>query len=228
MTTAAPDPVDHRPADAPPGPPPAVPASGPGASAVVIVLAAGDGARFRAAGGADKLAARLATPAGTATVLDHVLAAVSASGLPFHVVDAAATRGIDQPGMGRSIALGVAATPDAGGWLIVPGDLPLLRPDTLRRVADALASGAAAVAPVFEGRRGHPVAFSAGCFGALCALRGDEGARSVLRGLEMTHVEVDDIGCVLDVDTPEALALAQRLALGSAAPAPLDPAPRRP
>ncbi len=43
-------------------------------------------------------------------------------------------------GVGDSIARGVGATQNAAGWLILPGDLPLIDPGSLRRVAQALAS----------------------------------------------------------------------------------------
>ena len=85
--------------------------------ATVIVLAAGKGERFKASGASDdKLNALL----GGQRVRDHVLSAVHASGLPFHVVEREHTAHLNAPGMGDSIACGVAATPDASGWLIRP------------------------------------------------------------------------------------------------------------
>ena len=92
-------------------------------SPVVIVLAAGRGERFVASGGEVlKLQAMLAGK----RVMDQVLDAVKASGLPYHVVTADPAR----PGMGDSIAAGVRSTPDANGWLILPADLPLITSDT--------------------------------------------------------------------------------------------------
>jgi molybdenum cofactor cytidylyltransferase len=41
-------------------------------------------------------------------------------------------------------------------------------------------------------------------------LTGDEGARTVLAGAELTPVEVDDPGVLLDIDTPADLAAASR------------------
>ncbi|HET7837586.1 MAG TPA: NTP transferase domain-containing protein, partial [Variovorax sp.] len=120
----------------------------------VIVLASGRGERFRAAGGSGhKLQAALAG----ATVLDHTLAAVRASGLPWHLED------VGHPGMGDSIAAAVRATPGAAGWLILPADLPLVQPATLKAVASALAGSVRAAQPHYRGQRGHPVGFAAGC-----------------------------------------------------------------
>jgi len=75
-------------------------------------------------------------------VREHTLAAVQASGLPWHVVEPAHTAHMDQPGMGDSIATGVCACAQAAGWLILPADLPLIQPATLRAVARASARGA--------------------------------------------------------------------------------------
>ena len=140
---------------------------------------------------------------------DHVVAAAQASGLPWHVVEPAHTAHLPEQGMGASIATGVAATADAPGWLILPADLPLVQPESLRRVAEALQHHAV-VAPWVLGQRGHPVGFAAVCREALLALSGDEGARRVMAQHTPWRLELDDIGCVLDVDTPQALAEAER------------------
>ena len=178
---------------------------------VVLILAAGAGERFRAAGGAQhKLQAPFVREGVTRTVLEHVVATAQASGLPWHVVSAEATALHSEQGMGTSIATGVAATPEAGGWLVLPGDLPLIRSDTLQAVAQALREHAVVV-PVVQGQRGHPVGFGQDCRSALLALRGDEGARSVMARHRPFSVPLDDLGCILDVDTPELLARAQGL-----------------
>lgn len=180
---------------------------------VVLILAAGRGERFRAAGGqSDKLDAALTTASGTRSVLAHVIAAAQASGLPWHVVRAADTAHHAEQGMGTSIATGVAATPEAPGWLVLPGDLPLVQPQSLRAVAEAL-SKHTVVLPLVQGQRGHPVGFGRACREALLALRGEQGARSVLQAHRPHTLVLDDVGCTLDVDTPALLQQAQTLAL---------------
>lgn len=170
----------------------------------VLVLASGRGERFRASGGVSH---KLAAPLGGRPVLEHTLDAVRASGLPWHLEDAG------HPGMGDSIAAAVRATADAAGWLVLPADLPLVRPETLRRVAQALAAGAAAVQPQHQGQRGHPVAFAADARDALLALSGERGAAPVLQALrargEVRDLAVDDIGIVTDIDTLADLAAAE-------------------
>ena len=167
----------------------------------VLVLAAGKGERFKAAGGLeDKLNAML----NGQRVRDHVMAAVQASGLPCHVVEREHTQHLTKPGMGDSIACGVAATPDAQGWLILPADLPLIQASTLQAVAQALQSHTVVV-PFYLGKQGHPVGFQAACGKALQKLTGDEGARAVVMQHTFLKLSVMDEGAVLDVDTPELL-----------------------
>lgn len=167
---------------------------------VVLVLASGRGERFRASGGTThKLQARL----GDRTVLEHTLAAVRASGLPWHLEDAG------HPGMGDSIAAAARATPDAHGWLVLPADLPLVLPDTLRAVADALHTHPVVV-PMVHGQRGHPVGFGPACGAALRALSGPQGAASVIRAHAPCLLGLDDIGCITDIDTVSDLQAAQR------------------
>ena len=171
----------------------------------VIVLAAGKGERFKASGATqDKLQSLLCGR----PVREHVLAAVRASGLPFHVVERAHTAHLTNPGMGDSIACGVAATVDANGWLILPADLPLIQSDTLLAVAQALQQHTVVV-PSYQGHQGHPVGFDVSCGAALMQLTGDHGARTVVAQHTVHRLDVADEGCVLDVDTVDVLALAE-------------------
>lgn len=107
-------------------------------------------------------------------------------------------------GMGVSLATAVSASGSAAGWVIALADMPYIRPETIAIIAAALAAGAAIVAPAFRGERGHPVGFSAQFRGELEALRGDEGARSLLK--QYAHlvqlIEVNDPGVCRDIDTP--------------------------
>lgn len=171
------------------------------ADPVVLVLASGRGERFVASGGrGSKLQALLAGR----PVLEHTLAAVRASGLPFHV------EGGGHPGMGDSIAAGVRATAGAGGWLVLPGDLPLVVPASLRAVAAAL-QPASVVVPFHRGTRGHPVGFGADFGPALQALAGAEGAASIVRASRPVKLELEDEGIVTDIDTVDDLARAEAL-----------------
>ena len=170
-----------------------------------LILASGRGERFLASGGqTHKLKALLSGK----PVLQHVIDAVQASGLPFRVED------MGHPGMGDSVAAAVRATPGAAGWLVLPGDLPLIQPATLQTLATALMQGGASfevVIPVCQGLRGHPVGFSAVCREALMALTGSQGAASVVKKFRVLEVAVVDVGCITDIDTVDELARAQTL-----------------
>ena len=161
----------------------------------VVVLASGRGERFIASGGTThKLKALLSGKA----LLQHTLDAVKASGLPWHLEDAG------HPGMGDSIAAAVRATSGAAGWLILPGDLPLIQPQTLVELAGAEPESEV-LAPVYRGRRGHPVRFAARFGPALMALTGDRGASEIARAAGITERAVTDAGCVTDIDTVQDL-----------------------
>ncbi len=109
-------------------------------------------------------------------------------------------------GMGTSIATGVKHAPDSDGYLIWPGDMPGIKPETIRALIDSAASGRIVV-PVFERRRGHPVLFSDVFHSELSHLGSDEGARSILDAnpSRVVEVDIDDPGIHLDVDTREDL-----------------------
>jgi len=157
-----------------------------------LILASGRGERFLASGGTTH---KLQADLHGRTVLQRTLDAVRTSGLPWHVEDAG------HPGIGDSIAAAVRATGKAqGGWMILPADLPLVRPETLLQIAQAPLVGQVLV-PVFERQRGHPVRFALSCREALLALKGDQGAASVVSAYTATKLEVNDAGCVTDIDT---------------------------
>ena len=183
------------------------------ASICGILLAAGASKRF----GSEKLLHPLAgqTPVAVAalanlrTAVPQVIAVVrpGAPLLQNRLREAGATvilcANADE-GMGASLAAAVSASGDVAGWIIALADMPYIRPETISKIARTLAAGAAIVAPAYHGERGHPVGLSARFRGQLEALRGDEGARALLRnstGL-VTLIEVDDPGVCRDIDTP--------------------------
>ena len=82
--------------------------------------------------------------------------------------------------MGESIALGVEATIQAPGWLILPADLPLIQPSSLQRVAAELEESSIVV-PHYQHDSGHPVGFRQEHRAELLALSGDTGAKEIVR-----------------------------------------------
>ena len=190
---------------------------------VGILLAAGEGARF----GGGKLLARVprtaygvsaGTPIGAASAM-HLMAALNdvvaiirprdamlESALRSSGARVVATERAAE-GMGASIACGVAGSMDADGWVIALADMPWIAPRSIVAVADAIREGAEIAAAHFEGKRGHPVGFSRKYGPLLAALKGDEGARSIIaaRQWALQLVEVDDPGVLRDVDHPSDL-----------------------
>jgi len=108
-------------------------------------------------------------------------------------------------GMGVSLAHGIAQTCDTAGWVVALADMPRIRPQTLRQVAEAIRRGAVIAAPVYRGERGHPVGFSMVLRDELLACRGDEGARAVIRRhhAEVQLIDTDDPGVIFDIDRKE-------------------------
>ena len=199
---------------------------------VVVVLAAGRGSRFL---GADH---KLVQELGGSTVLGTTLQHAIESRLPVIVVTTAAlaeiagrsvaardvvvlpevgAAGAPLLGMGYSIGAGVAARPDASGWLVLPGDMPRVQPGTLQSVGRQLRDHAVAYAQ-YRGRRGHPVGFASELYSELIGLTGDEGARRLVARYPGIGVEVDDPGTLVDVDTEDDLAQVRRNPAPAAAP----------
>jgi molybdenum cofactor cytidylyltransferase len=186
-----------------------------------IVLAAGFGARF---GGGKltapwrdgllldgALAAAFAAPVRTVSVVWGADAVVPDAAKAFaeRIGEGSRLKLVEAPdhaeGMAATVRAGIASlAPDTGGAFVFLGDMPRVPAAVLAKLAGAVAAGSPAAAPVFEGRRGHPVLFSAPLFPRLLALTGDEGARAVLQklGAALATVEASDEGVLFDIDVP--------------------------
>lgn len=182
-----------------------------GVAPCALVLAAGSARRF----GRDKRWVRLA---GGRVMIDEVLARIAAAGLPAKVVLRADDPARDEHpwpapvltvaaaeaerGLGASLAAAARQLDDEQPCLICLADMPFIEPETYRRLAAALTDDVI-VAPVCEGRRGHPVAFAARFLPELRRLDGDRGARALLEAHRGRVVElpVADAGIHRDIDT---------------------------
>ena len=191
---------------------------------VGILLAAGSGSRF----GGDKLLAPLTVPApgiaaGTSVGIASAIHAGQALTEVIAVLrpgDAALAAGMRaaglatiecanaDEGMGATLACGVSAAREADGWVVALADMPWIDPSTIASVAAALAAGADIVAPVYRGKRGHPVGFARRHRDALLASSGDAGARELIAACResLMLLDVDDPGVLRDVDVPADLA----------------------
>lgn len=107
-------------------------------------------------------------------------------------------------GMGASLACGVRTLDPGQPVIVALADMPGVRPETQQMIVAALRQGAPLCAPVYAGRRGHPVGFAARYIPELATLTGDAGAREILRrdAGQLQLLPVDDPGVLFDVDTP--------------------------
>jgi len=179
-----------------------------------LVLAAGEGRRF---GGPKQLATLDGAP-----LLVHALRAVAALDPVVVVLGARAeeVRGAVPAGVARvvvapdwaegqaaSLRAGVAALGAVDAVVVVLADQPGITPAA---VAAALAARDPArfdaVRAVYGDAPGHPVVLERALLARVPALRGDEGARGLLRGARVRALDLTGLADPRDVDTPEELA----------------------
>jgi molybdenum cofactor cytidylyltransferase len=190
-----------------------------------VILAAGRSTRM---GGPNKLLAELGGKALVRIVTEQALAS-KASGVivvtghqaeqverALHGLKVKFVRNPDfAAGLASSVKTGISAVPDhADGAVICLGDMPLISAHLIDRLVEGFAPerGNLIVVPVSDGRRGNPVLWSRRFFNELMALDGDIGARHLIarHGEAVAEVAVEGFGAFLDIDTPQALAEAQR------------------
>lgn len=192
------------------------------------MLAAGQGLRFDPSGGKDKLLQLLPDSgkpvlwhSGSAMckVLPGTLAVIQ-SHQPKRVqclFDAGCEVLISteaQHGMGSALAAAVKhcmeKKPGITGFVIALGDMPWVPVGAIAQVHAELLKLSTqelhAVAPYFEGKRGHPVGLTCAWAGSLVALQGDVGAKHLLRNAEMIAIEWPTADVLQDVDVPGDLA----------------------
>ena len=114
-------------------------------------------------------------------------------------------------GMFSSVRAGLAALPHGlDGTFVLPVDIPLVRPTTLRRLQAAF-SGQPALVPEFFGEAGHPPLIAAWAAPFILGWNGEEGLRGALAALcaftgcpgGPPRVPVPDAGVLFDLDRPK-------------------------
>lgn len=135
---------------------------------------------------------------------DHPRADVLA-GLPVQLVGVPDA----ETGMSASLRRGVGMLPSGmRGLMILPCDMPELTTGDLVTVIEAFRSVPFSTVQQGcseDGTPGHPVLFPADCFTALQTLRGDYGARDVLKANShrLRRVPLPGQHALVDLDTPE-------------------------
>jgi molybdenum cofactor cytidylyltransferase len=110
-------------------------------------------------------------------------------------------------GMFSSVLTGAAAIDDdVEAILILPGDMPLVQPSTIRVLIDNFfENGTDVLYPTFLGRRGHPPIISRRCLTGNLPPELPGGLRTLLQAFEATTRElpVQDEGILIDIDTQD-------------------------
>jgi molybdenum cofactor cytidylyltransferase len=109
-------------------------------------------------------------------------------------------------GQSTSVRAGVKALgDDVAAALMVVGDQPLLSPTVIDAIVRAHEqTGGPFIVPVYEGEWGNPVLLARATWPLLDNLKGDTGARPILRKHMDMVLEVPVPGSLLDdIDTPE-------------------------
>ena len=110
-------------------------------------------------------------------------------------------------GLGSSIRAGVARLPPTcNGVMLVLADQAAVTAEDLKRLAGSWRKQPLYIAAaLYSGTVGAPAIFPRGALRELAGLRGDEGARTLLRRHADRLVRVPMPSAAIDVDTPEDL-----------------------
>jgi len=112
-----------------------------------------------------------------------------------------------EQGMFSSIQAGVRRlSPQYQAFFILPVDIPLARPATIRRLIQAAEKNPGRIIyPVFGGKRGHPPLIPAGLAGEILRWVKTGGLKAVLKTKERMALEVPvaDSFILYDIDTPQ-------------------------
>ena len=188
-------------------------------SIAILLLASGFSSRMK---GRDKLL----EPVESQSVLEHVTKEALKSGTQVYVALPAqgfearkkALSNVDvsclfienpEQGMGQTISEAIRQIAQSPlDWvLICPADMPEMSQSIFGDVLEACATSDAKIVRACDqnGNRGHPVAFHKDLFPKLCALTGDDGAKSVVKKstIEPMCVITRGNGATLDLDTVE-------------------------
>jgi CTP:molybdopterin cytidylyltransferase MocA len=110
-------------------------------------------------------------------------------------------------GMFTSVAAGVSSLDERTvSFFVLPVDIPLVRPATLRSLMEAYSAGTGGIChPTFQGRRGHPPLIGRRFKAVIADWQGEGGLRALLERFdaEAVDVPVADEFILQDMDGPE-------------------------
>jgi len=191
-------------------------ADGTGFGISAVILAAGESLRM----GRPKLSLEIRGK----TILEHALAPVAEAGIRDVVIVFSAEneklkdlvpRGYrvvinrhSKEGISTSLKAGLSAVdPRSQGILFALGDQPFVGSGVYKDLIQYHRGHLPLITcPVYEGKRGNPVIFDRRLWPALMKIKGDEGGKQIMAGVDpkdIGQVKVDGDGVLIDIDTPE-------------------------
>ena len=108
-------------------------------------------------------------------------------------------------GMFSSIQCGVAHLRAVDWGVLLPGDMPYVRPETVATVLSAAIRSRRTACASHDGRRGHPLVVSTALRDLILRAPSDDTLKAVRSRDECLEVDVPDPGVHRDVDRPEDL-----------------------
>jgi molybdenum cofactor cytidylyltransferase len=112
-----------------------------------------------------------------------------------------------QQGMASSLQAGMAGMADIDALCVLLGDMPLISSALITELCDAFAHQSCdGLVPFYQGQRGNPVILGRAIIDRISSLRGDQGARALLKSHgHIIEYSVHDAAVIRDVDEPSAL-----------------------
>lgn len=105
----------------------------------------------------------------------------------------------------HSIRIGCACMPECGAFFLLPGDMPVIRESTFRKVLSRRDGSLSVIFPTLDGFRKHPPLVDFRLIPEILAYSGDGGLRQFWKERDslIQTVPVDDDGVWTDLDTQE-------------------------
>ncbi len=175
-----------------------------------VVLAAGEGRRF----GGNKLLAKIQGKPIIVRVLEAlsdvervvIVGKYALELLPLLKDEIVIYNPRWEEGMSTSLKLGVQFFYNKQGIIVALGDMPFITRSIVANIISAYKEECEAVIPIHEGKQGNPVLLSKKIYDKVLELKGDVGARYILKELKNPCYVEEGKEVLIDIDTPTDLA----------------------
>ena len=96
----------------------------------------------------------------------------------------------------QAVVTGVLSSANSNGWLLLPANTPMLKTDTLKRVAEAMTTQSV-VYPQYRQIPGNPIGFSSEFFSELIRMQTERDFSRLIARYPAQGIDVDDPGILL-------------------------------